>query len=281
MSTHKCILLTLLLSSPFTFSAQTPAPAVATLLPEMVVTATRQAAEAQGTPFAVREITAEQISGRLPRTLPEALRELPGVSVQKTSNGQGSPHVRGFTGFRNLAMIDGVRFNNSTFREGPNQYWNTIDLLTMERIELVPGQGSVLYGSDAIGGTLNLLTKSSAFQDQEAGKPFLHGTGQFRFSTAEDSKLGHLELNTGTGGQWGLHVDGSYGTFGEVRAAGLGRQPKTGYDQWSWNARLDAALDPNWTLTAARMNAMTWFFVQAENKTPTATRADVNSSEPR
>ena len=250
MSVHQSILPALLISTPLALSAEPPAPAAAKPLPEMVVTATRQAAEAQGTPFAVRDIGSEQINERQPRTLPEALRELPGVSVQKTSNGQGSPHVRGFTGFRNLAMIDGVRFNNSTFREGPNQYWNTIDLLTMDRIELVPGQGSVLYGSDAIGGTLNLLTKSSNFRDEEAGKTFFHGLGQYRFSTAEDSHLGHLELNTGTGGQWGLHVDGSYGAFGEVRAAGLGRQPRTGYDQWSWNARLDAALDSDWTLTA-------------------------------
>ena len=255
----------LLLNFPHSLLAQTAATPVAapasapalasasdktTALPEKVVTATRLPSSAQAAPFAVRELTREQIDERLPRTLPEALRGTPGVSVQKTSNGQGSPHIRGFTGFRTLAMIDGVRFNNSTFREGPNQYWNTIDLLSADRIELVPGQGSVLYGSDAIGGTVNVLTKSSKFRGEAAGESFIHGLGSYRYSTAEDSHISHAEFNTGVGGKWGLHVDGSYADFGDVRAAGLGRQPGTGYDQWSYNVRFDAALDPDWSLTA-------------------------------
>ena len=256
---------TLLLNFPFSLLAQTaatqvaapasaPAPASAsvetTALPEKVITATRLPSSAQAAPFAVRELSREQIDERLPRTLPEALRGTPGLSVQKTSNGQGSPHIRGFTGFRTLAMIDGVRLNNSTFREGPNQYWNTIDLLSVDRIELVPGQGSVLYGSDAIGGTMNVLTKSSDFRDEAADESFIHSLGSYRYSTAEDSHVGHAEFNTGVGGKWGLHVDGSYAEFGDVRAAGLGRQPRTGYDQWSGNVRFDAALDPDWSLTA-------------------------------
>ena len=61
------------------------------------------------------------------RSLPEALEETPGVGVQKTGPGQGSPFIRGFTGFRNVMLIDGIRLNNSTFREGPNQYWSTVD----------------------------------------------------------------------------------------------------------------------------------------------------------
>lgn len=228
----------------------TAAPEVSEVMPEMTVTATRLPAEAQKVPFVAREITRDQLSGRQSRTLPEALRETPGVSVQKTSNGQGSPHIRGFTGFRTLTLIDGVRFNNSTFREGPNQYVNTIDLLSIDRIELIPGQGSVLYGSDAIGGTLGLFTRSSGFRDEEAGQSFLNGLGSWRYSTAEDSHIGHAELNTGVGGSWGLHVDGTYGDFGDVKAAGLGRQPKTGYDQWAYNVRLDARLSADWSLTA-------------------------------
>jgi hemoglobin/transferrin/lactoferrin receptor protein len=107
----------LALSLTCSLAVQAAAPAIpqeeaavgSILLPEKIITATRLPASSISAPYAVRELTSGQIDERLPRTLPEALRETPGVSVQKTSNGQGSPHIRGFTGFRTLAMIDGVR----------------------------------------------------------------------------------------------------------------------------------------------------------------------------
>lgn len=218
-------------------------------LPEVVITATRSATEAIKVPAQVRQLSAKTLQERQVRTLPEALKELPGVSVQKTANGQGSPFIRGFTGFRNLALIDGIRFNNSTFRDGPNQYWNTIDSYAIDRIELVPGQGSVLYGSDAIGGTLNLFTKSSGFRDEAPGT-FFHGLTAYRGSTAEESNVGRQEFQFGEGGRWGLHLGATLKSFGDVHAAGIGDQPSTGYDEWSYDMRLDVALDPNWTLTA-------------------------------
>ena len=218
-------------------------------LPEVVVTATRTELAAIAAPAQVRQLSAEQLQERQVRSLPEALEELPGVMVQKTANAQGSPYIRGFTGFRNLALIDGIRFNNSTFRDGPNQYWNTIDSYAIDRIELVPGQGSVLYGSDAIGGTLNLFTKSADFRNEQAGY-FFHGLTAYRGSTAEESNVGRQEFQFGEGGRWGLHLGASLKSFGDVHAAGLGDQPETDYDEWAYDMRLDVALDANWTLTA-------------------------------
>lgn len=218
-------------------------------LPEVVVTATRTELAAIAAPAQVRQLSAEQLQERQVRSLPEALEELPGVMVQKTANAQGSPYIRGFTGFRNLALIDGIRFNNSTFRDGPNQYWNTIDSYAIDRIELVPGQGSVLYGSDAIGGTLNLFTKGADFRNEQAGY-FFHGLTAYRGSTAEESNMGRQEFQFGEGGRWGLHLGASLKSFGDVHAAGIGDQPETDYDEWAYDMRLDVALDANWTLTA-------------------------------
>lgn len=223
-------------------------PAAEAQLPVLVITATRAGLSAQEAPNQVRTLEARALEERQVRTLPEALREIPGVNVQKTSNAQGSPFIRGFTGFRNLALIDGIRFNNSTFREGPNQYWNTIDPYAIDRIELVPGQGGVLYGSDSIGGTLNLFTKDSGFRDEEAGF-FFHGLSSYRASTAERSHMGRQELQFGEGGRWGLHLGASLKSFGDVRGAGVGIQPNTGYDEWAYDVRLDVALSENWTLT--------------------------------
>lgn len=219
------------------------------VLPEVVVTATRTATPAIKAPAQVRQLSSKQLEERQVRSLPEALKEIPGVMVQKTSNAQGSPYIRGFTGFRNLALIDGIRFNNSTFRDGPNQYWNTIDSYAIDRIELVPGQGSVLYGSDAIGGTLNLFTKSSNFRNEDAGF-FFHGLTAYRGSTAEESNMYRQEFQAGQGGSWGLHLGASLKSFGDVHAAGIGDQPETDYDEWAYDMRLDVALDANWTLTA-------------------------------
>jgi hemoglobin/transferrin/lactoferrin receptor protein len=127
---------------------------------EVVVTATARRESIFDLPYSVESLNAEELfSRRQVRSVPEALREVAGVMVQKTSHGQGSPYVRGFTGFRTLMLVDGVRLNNSVMREGPNQYWNTIDPLGLEEIEVVRGSVSVLYGSDAVGGTVQAITR--------------------------------------------------------------------------------------------------------------------------
>ncbi len=126
---------------------------------EIIVTATASERSAHDVPYTVEVFSATELrQRRLARTLPEALAEVPGVMLQKTAHGQGSPYVRGFTGFRNLFLIDGVRLNNSVFRDGPNQYWATVDPLGLERLEVVKGPVSSLYGSDAVGGTVNAIT---------------------------------------------------------------------------------------------------------------------------
>ncbi|MFO1482292.1 MAG: TonB-dependent receptor [Verrucomicrobiaceae bacterium] len=226
-----------------------------TPLPERVITATRNEKAPAKVPAALKTLDKKQMEERLVRTFPEALRETPGVTIQKTSNGQGSPFIRGFTGFRNLMMIDGVRFNNSTFREGPNQYWNTIDPYALDRVEILPSQGSVLYGSDAIGGTVNAFTKGSGWLGEAEGGFFAHGRADYRHSTAEHSNVGHLESSIGEGQKWGLHLGATLSQFGDVTDGSGRRQPRTGYDQWAFDIRLDVALDDRWTLTAVHQQA--------------------------
>ncbi|MGK0204651.1 MAG: hemoglobin/transferrin/lactoferrin receptor protein [Planctomycetota bacterium] len=188
------------------------------------------------------------------RTLPEALRYTPGVMIQKTAHGHGSPFIRGFTGRRNLMMIDGIRLNNSTFRSGPIQYWNTIDSLSIDRLEVVKSQGSVLYGSDAIGGTVNVFTKSSDFRGESHGSAFHHGNAIYRFDTNSLSHTGRLEVTTGEGGAWGLHLGATYRDYGDIRDSEVGRMPKTGYQEFDYDLRLDVALANTATLTVAHQS---------------------------
>lgn len=220
-------------------------PADSTLEP-VIVTATRERLSLAESPNSVNVIEAEDIARRLVRTLPEMLNETPSVFVQKTAHGQGSPFIRGFTGYRNLALIDGVRLNNATFRDGPNQYWNTIDPYSVRAVELVKGQGSVLYGGDAIGGTLNVLTARPLYA--ESG-PLTGGRAYSRFSSAEESYTGRLEASTSEADRFGFILGVTGKEYGDLRTGGQGRNPNTGYGEWDFDAKAEVFLSRDTRLT--------------------------------
>ena len=90
----------------------------------------------------------------------QALKEEAGVLAQQTTASQGSPILRGFTGQRNLYLIDGVRYNTAAWRDGPSQYLAWLPPADIERIELVRGPASAQYGSDAMGGTVGVFAPS-------------------------------------------------------------------------------------------------------------------------
>lgn len=219
-------------------------------LSPMVVTATRTGKAAFDTPHTVDVLIAEDLRQRqISRTLPEALKETPGVMVQKTAHGQGSPFIRGFTGFRTLFLVDGIRLNNSTFRDGPNQYWNTIDPLTIEQLEVVKGPSSVLYGSDAIGGTVNALTRGR----KEYGTGLLWDRHvYYRYAGAENAHIGRAEVSGSFEEQVGFILGGSYRDFGDVHGGeDIGWQPKTGYDEWDADLKVEYFINPQQSVTLA------------------------------
>ncbi len=209
-------------------------------LEEIIVTATRSELAIGDAPYSVSTLSDTTLrEKRQVRTIPESLRELPGIMVQKTAHGQGSPFIRGFTGFRNLMLIDGIRLNNSVFRDGPNQYWNTVDPLSVSRMEIVRGPSSVLYGSDAIGGTVQVLGRGYADLDAIEG---FDGNAYYRFADAESSNVYRLEAGFGAANGFSAYAGGSYKDFGNLDVAELGDQPNTGYDEHDVDARLEYEL---------------------------------------
>lgn len=206
------------------------------------------------TPYSFQTVDQLDLLENGSRTLPEALRYTPGVMIQKTAHGHGSPFIRGFTGRRNLIMIDGIRLNNSTYRGGPIQYWNTIDSLAIDHMEVIKSQGSVLYGSDAIGGTVNVMTKSSDFRGESNGQAFHRGSAFYRFDSNSVSHTGRFEASVGEGGAFGIHVGATYRDFGDIRDSEVGGMPKTGYDEFDYDLRVDVALSSTATLTLAHQS---------------------------
>ena len=164
--------------------------------------------------------------------------------VQKTSNGQGSPFMRGFTGFRNVLLVDGIRLNNSVFREGPNQYWNTVDVFAMSRVEVLKGPASVLYGSDAIGGAVNVLTDvpGTAARGPVLARPVpLWRMPSRRRRPAPKQRI----VVTRCAAKAGY----TYKDYGDVEAGGsTGEQRKTGYDEQNVDARLEYDIGERTTL---------------------------------
>ncbi|HYC57266.1 MAG TPA: TonB-dependent receptor [Candidatus Binatia bacterium] len=217
-------------------------------LGRILITATRTPLSSLETPYSTSQVDESEIERRLDRTVPEAFRFTPGVMVQKTAYGQGSPFLRGFTGFRTLYLIDGIRLNNSVFREGANQYWATVDPLSLEAMELVKGPSSVLYGSDAIGGTVQAFTRGPSGYGEGFGKAVRL---YYRGASAESSMTVHGEGSATWGERAGFYIDGSYRDFDDLQI-GSGTQRNAGYDDYGGSAKLEYFLAPKLVLTAAR-----------------------------
>ena len=229
-------------------TAPTNRPAAASQLTEIVATASRMARDIQSEPNATYRLEGQDATlHEGTRATPQMLDGVPSVMVQKTSYGQSSPYLRGFTGYRTLCMIDGIRLNNSAFRSGPNQYWNTVDLLSIGHSELVMGPGSVLYGSDAIGGTLNALSPDPPDWDGESvGQRHLY----YRGATAEGSSVGRVQLGGRLSEQLGFVGGYSLKSFGDLRGGhDVGVQEHTGYDEQDFDAKVNYYIGENSLLT--------------------------------
>ena len=185
------------------------------------VTVTSSRGEVQDSfvqPVPVNIVDQAQLARRPMLVLPLALKEETGIQVQQTSANQGAVIVRGLTGQQVLHLFDGVRFNNSTFRPGPNQYLATVDPGSIERVEVVRGPGSSQYGSDSIGGTVNLLSVRP--QPIEGGQRF-HAAIRPFFRTADLSAGGSAQASFG-GERWNLVVSGGGTRVQDLRAGGGG-----------------------------------------------------------
>ncbi len=234
--------------SDSSLSIQVPLqPAVINLNKAVVVTAQRYETNQFDSPEAISVLTQKQLLQNPPRSTPEALMGLPGVWLQKTNHGGGSPFIRGLTGQQTLILIDGIRLNNATFRSGPNQYLNTIDPQSIAQIEVVRGSGSVQYGSDALGGVVQVLTKNPEFNNAKpiSGNAFV----KYMSGGMEKSARAEMQYSSAT-----IAVLGgiAWRDFGDIVAGGdIGKLKPTGYTQLSGDIKARAKAGRNYLFTAA------------------------------
>lgn len=221
-------------------------------LPAMVVTATREESNPLEVPATTHSLDAGTVQvERASRTTPDVFEGIPSVMIQKTGHAQGSPFIRGFTGFRTLMLVDGIRLNNSVFRDGPNQYWSTIDSLSVDRFELAMGPSSVLYGSDAIGGTAQALTIAPPPDNQPGWERSLYARG----ASAEESLAGRAQVRGRIENGIGFVAGVSLKTYGDLHGGkDVGTQEKTGYDEQAYDIKVDHRIGEKARLTLAHQN---------------------------
>lgn len=206
-------------------------------------------------PYSLVQKNTEAIKLGNYRTTPEALMGSSGVFVQKTNHGGGSAFIRGLTGNQTLLLLDGVRINNATFRYGPNQYLNNIDLYTINQIEVYKGTGSVEYGSDAIGGVIHLHSYKPSYNQQRkwSSSTLLKYIGQNMEKTARTT-VQYAQKNFAI--QSGITLR----DFGDlVGGKNVGIQSPSGYGETGINTIAKIALNK-----AGEMTISSRFFIQKD-----------------
>ncbi|TAJ13475.1 TonB-dependent receptor [Marinilabiliaceae bacterium JC017] len=223
-------------------------------LDELVISATRWQQKKKELPNKITSIPPQAITLQNPQTTADLLGQSGEVYIQKSQLGGGSPMIRGFATNRVLLAVDGVRMNNAIFRSGNLQNVISLDAFATERADVVFGPGSVIYGSDAIGGVMNFNTLTPILSSTDT--THVKSNTLFRYASAAHEKTYHLDVNIGlqkwafvtsvTGSDYDDLLMGSHGPEEYLRPeyverfndedvimqnADPQRQVPTGYDQ--------------------------------------------------
>jgi len=208
-------------------------------LDEILVTATRRT-------VSIAEVSSgltlvDGASAREQKLVTDALDTEVGVYLQQTTPGQGAPIIRGLKGSSILHLVDGMRLNNAIFRSAPTQYFALVPTGAVERIEVLRGTPASLYGSDAVGGVVQLVTRVPRFDSDETG---YRGEVYAAYDTAE---LGRLLSGTIDAGNDRIATTFSADLLetGDRRTGGGERIGPSGYEsralRWALAGRPDEA----------------------------------------
>ncbi len=164
-------------------------------LDEVVVSATKWKQGRRETPSKISILKPKEVNFFNPQTAADLIEMSGDVFVQKSQMGGGSPMIRGFATNRVLITVDGVRMNNAIFRSGNIQNIISLDPFATNRAEVIFGPGSVIYGSDAIGGVMGFYTFDPILSHDN--NTLIKATGITRYASANNEKTGHASINFG------------------------------------------------------------------------------------
>lgn len=188
-------------------------------LDEVVMSVSKWEQQKRDIPNKIISLDARTITFTTPQTSADLLQNSGKVFVQKSQLGGGSPMIRGFATNRLLLSVDGVRMNNAIFRGGNVQNVISIDPYTIKNTEVIFGPGSVIYGSDAIGGVMNFYTNKPMLSENDS--LLVSGKANYRFSSANNENTLHADVNLGLN-KWASFTSMTYNNFQDLRMGSHG-----------------------------------------------------------
>ena len=172
----------------------------------------------------VAVLTSKDIEKLSPQTSADLLAAIPGIKVQKSQMGGGSPVIRGMESNRVLLVIDGVRMNNAIYRKGHLQNAITVAPNQLDKTEIVFGPSSVIYGSDALGGVIHYYTKTPKIaENTKVTTSFFN-----RYSSINNEITNNASVEIGTK-KWASFTSVSYSDFGDLK---MGKNRSHGFNDW-------------------------------------------------
>lgn len=209
-------------------------------LSEYVVSASKWEQKREEVPNRITSLKAKEVAYLNPQTTADLLGNSHEVFIQKSQLGGGSPMIRGFSANSVLIVVDGVRMNNAIYRSGNLQNIISIDPNTLEEAEVVFGPGSIIYGSDALGGVMDFHTRKITFQKEKKGS--LTGQAMMRYSSANNEKTAHAEILYTTK-RFGSYTSFSISDFDDLRMGSHGNDSYRRTHYASRNGQTDMMLE--------------------------------------
>jgi TonB-dependent heme/hemoglobin receptor len=183
---------------------------------KLVVTASRREQASATTPASIRVIDANSIETQQPEKIADLFKEIPGLQITGEGPFRGIPIIRGLNSNRVLILVDGQRINNareSTDFAGIQPA--LVDMSQVERVEVLSGPASVQYGSDAIGGVINIITKQPDLGVEEFQ---WNGDFELGYGTAAEASRAKAAVS-GTGSGFSFNIVGSWEDYDNYQAA--------------------------------------------------------------